>query len=125
MNENKIAEAVVDIAFIIHRELGHGFFESVYEELLFDLLVEREYKVFRQVPLPVYFRKKVYNIGFKADLVIEDLVIVELKSVEKLHPVHFKQLLNYLKVTKFKLGLLINFNEEYLKNGIKRIVNGL
>jgi GxxExxY protein len=125
MKENDIAKEVVRLSLEIHKELGSGFLESVYEFLLFQLLTENGFNVQRQVSMPIYYRGKKLDLGYKADLLVENLVIIELKSVEKLAPIHFKQVLNYLKASNLKLGLLINFNSEYIKYGIKRVVNNL
>ena len=118
-----IARDVVDAAMKLHIALGPGLLESVYTVILQKKLEERGYSVRREVPIPVEYEGVKFEMGFRADLVIEDCFIVELKSVEKLAPVHAKQLLTYLKVTDFRLGLLINFGEELLKNGIKRVAN--
>lgn len=99
--------------------------ESVYEEILFHELWKRNLEVERQVPIPVIWEKIKMGLGFRADLIIEDKVLIELKSVETLAPVHYKQLLTYLKLTDLKLGLLINFNEKLIKDGINRVVNNL
>ena len=99
--------------------------ESVYEAAMFVALCNLGLAVAAQVPIAVSYQGVELGVGFRADLIVEDLVIVEIKSVEALHPVHPKQLLTYLKVTGKKLGLLINFNERVIKNGIKRVVNGL
>ena len=125
MRENEIAKDVVNACYEIHRELGSGLFESVYEEVLWDVLTELGYKVYRQVPVPVVFKGKEYGLGFRADLIVEDKVMVELKSVEKLQPVHFKQAMTYLKLLDLRLGLLINFNVSNIGEGIKRIANNL
>jgi GxxExxY protein len=125
MTENEIAKEIVDASFEIHTKLGPGLFESVYEEVLFDELDNRGFFLERQVEVPIFWNQKKMRKGFVADLIIEESVIVEIKSVEKLANVHYKQLLTYLKLTHIKLGLLINFNEAYIKNGIKRIVNNL
>ncbi len=125
MTENEIAKEIVDASFEIHTKLGPGLFESVYEEVLFDELDNRGFFLERQVEVPIFWNQKKMRKGFVADLIIEESVIVEIKSVEKLANVHYKQLLTYLKLTDIKLGLLINFNEAYIKNGIKRIVNNL
>lgn len=125
MTENEISKIVVDSCYHIHKELGPGLFESVYEECLFYLLVKNDVKVERQMEIPVIFRDVKMEIGFKADLVIERKVIIELKSIETVLPVHQKQLLTYLRLTGMKLGLLINFNEALIKDGIQRIVNNL
>lgn len=125
MTENEIAKEIVDASFEIHTKLGPGLFESVYEEVLFDKLDNRGFFLERQVEVPIFWNQKKMRKGFVADLIVEESVIIEIKSVEKLANVHYKQLLTYLKLTHIKLGLLINFNEAYIKNGIKRIVNNL
>lgn len=125
MTENEISRIIVNKCYQIHVELGPGLLESVYEEILYYELSKEYLKVERQKALPVFWKNKKMNLGFRADLIIENKVIIELKSVEKIAPVHPKQLLTYLKVTELKLGLLINFNEALIKNGITRIVNNL
>ena len=125
MTENQIAKAVVDVAYKLHTELGPGLLESVYEVLLEHELVRRGFSVRRQVPVPIEWNGVKFTEGFKADLIVNDKVIVELKSVERLMPVHSKQLLTYLRLMKLRLGLLINFGEERIKDGIKRVANGL
>ncbi|MBL9185622.1 MAG: GxxExxY protein [Verrucomicrobiaceae bacterium] len=125
MTENQIAKAVVDVAYKLHTELGPGLLETVYEVLMEHELVRRGFSVRRQVPVPIEWNGVKFTEGFKADLIVNDLVIVELKSVEKLAPVHAKQLLTYLRLKQLRLGLLINFGEEVIKDGIKRVVNGL
>jgi GxxExxY protein len=125
MTENEISKHVVDIAYCIHSELGPGLLESVYEEIMYYELNILDLKVERQKTIPVLWDELKMDIGFRADLIIENKVIIELKSVEKISPVHPKQLFTYLKITDIKLGLLINFNEPLIKNGITRIVNNL
>ena len=125
MNENEISSIIVDTCFQIHKELGAGLFESVYEEILFYELTEKGLLVQRQKGIPVVWKEIKLDIGFRADLIVENSVIIEIKSVETIAPVHRKQLLTYLKITNMKLGLLINFNEALIKNGITRIVNNL
>ena len=125
MNENGLSKIIVECCLKIHRTLGPGLLESVYEEVLNYELKKHKLKCKRQVGIPVIYESIKLDIGFKADIVVEDKVIIELKSVEKIMPVHKKQLLTYLKITKIKLGLLINFNDELIKNGITRIVNNL
>ena len=125
MTENEISKIVVDKCYQIHVTLGPGLLESVYEEILFFELSKEGLNVQRQKTLPVIWKNKRINLGFRADLIVENKVILELKSVEKIANVHPKQLLTYLKVTNLKLGLLINFNEVLIKNGITRIVNNL
>ncbi|PHS15434.1 MAG: Fe3+ hydroxamate ABC transporter substrate-binding protein [Blastopirellula sp.] len=125
MNEEleQIAKDVVDASMELHMALGPGLLESVYTVILQKKLQERGYQVEREVPIPVEFEGLQFELGFRADLIINGCFIVELKSVEKLAPVHAKQLLTYLKLIDFRLGLLINFGEALLKNGIKRIAN--
>ena len=125
MTENEIARVIVNVAFQIHTKLGPGLLESVYEEIMCYELLKSGLKVDRQKPIPVSWDKKQLEIGFRADLIVEDKVIIELKSVQDLLPVHFKQVLTYLKLADLKLGLLINFNENLIKDGVKRVVNNL
>lgn len=125
MTENEISSIVVDIAYRMHIQLGPGLFESVYEEIMYYELTRHQLKVERQKPIPVIWNNERMEIGFRADLIVCNTVIVELKSVEKIIPVHHKQLMTYLKLSGLKLGLLINFNEELIKKGIVRVVNGL
>ena len=125
MTENEIAKIIVDRSFNIHVALGPGLLESVYEHILYSELIEAGLNVVKQHPIPVTWKGKKLELGFRADLLVENKVIVELKSVEIIAPVHPKQLLTYLKITGCKLGLLINFNEVLIKNGITRIVNNL
>jgi len=125
MTENEIADRVMDAAFLIHRELGPGLLESVYETVLAKVLNDNGLEVQRQSPVPVTFRDMIFEEGFRADLIVGKKVIIELKSVERIQPVHSKQLLTYLRLTGCKLGLLINFGEYLLKDGFKRVVNGL
>jgi GxxExxY protein len=125
MNENELAAIVVDCCFHIHRELGPGLFESVYEEVLAYELSLRGLVLSRQVDVPVQWDGKLLGTGFRADIIVESKIIVELKSIERVLPVHQKQLLTYLRLTNMKLGLLINFNKPLIKTGIQRIVNGL
>ena len=125
MSENEISRIIVDVAYKIHIKLGPGLLESVYEAIMCHELIKRGLKVERQKPIPVIWDEIYLDIGFRSDLVVENKVIVELKSVETLSKVHSKQILTYLKITKIKLGLLINFNEALIRDGIYRIVNGL
>ncbi len=125
MTENETANIVMDAAFQLHRELGPGLLESVYEVILARKLTDRGLVVERQVPVPIRFQEIVFDEGFRADLIVAQKVIIELKSVERLQPVHSKQLLTYLRLTGCRLGLLINFGENLMKDGFKRIVNGL
>jgi GxxExxY protein len=123
--ENYLAKVIVDTCFHIHVKLGPGLFESVYEEVLHYELCKKGFLVKRQHPIPVIWDNIEMDLGFRADLIVEDLVLIEIKSVKTLELVHKKQLMTYLKLTGFKLGLLVNFNEALIKNGIARIVNDL
>ena len=126
MSENEIATKVLDVAFAIHRELGPGLFESVYEAILeYELAHQYGFHIQRQRPIPVIWKEVKLDLGFRSDIIVENKLLVELKSIESIAPVHFKQVLTHLRLTNLKLGLLINFNEALLKNGIKRIVNNL
>ena len=125
MNENEIAKAVVNAAYELHKELGPGLLESVYEVLLADALRQQGFEVARQHPISICFRGKRFEEGFRADLIVNGRVLLELKSVEGLDRVHKKQVLTYLKLTGLKLGLLINFGGGHLKGNIERLVNGL
>jgi len=125
MNENELSNTIIGAALRVHRVLGPGLLESVYEIILARELSKVGLTVIRQQPVPIIYEDLHFEEGFRADLVVNELVIVEIKSMEKLNPVHAKQVLTYLKLMKLKLGLLINFNEALLKDGIKRVVNGL
>ena len=125
MTENEIARIIVNTAYHIHVKLGPGLLESIYEEIMCFELKSEGLLVERQKALPVFWKGLKMDMGYRADLFIENKVIIELKSVEKIAPVHPKQLLTYLRITDKRLGLLINFNEVLIKNGITRIVNNL
>jgi len=125
VNENQIGKIVVDAAIAVHRGLGSGLLESVYEIVLAHELGERGLKVERQVPVSIEYRGIHFDEGFRADIIIEDKVILELKSVECVNNAHKKQLLTYLKLTGMRLGYLLNFGEALMKQGITRTVNGL
>lgn len=125
MTENELSKVIVNISYKIHTKLGPGLLESVYEAILNYELLKLGLKVERQKTLPVIWEDIHLDIGFRTDLIVEDKVIIEVKSVQHIENVHPKQLLTYLKITDIKLGLLINFNESLIKNGIKRIVNNL
>ena len=125
MTENEIAKIIVDSAFQIHKRLGPGLLESVYEIVLAHVLKKRGLKVERQVPVAIVFDGIKFDEGFRADLIVDEKVIVELKSVENIVPVHKKQLLTYLRLSDKRLGLLINFGSELIRDGISRVVNGL
>jgi GxxExxY protein len=124
MKENEISYIIRGKVFDIHKKLGPGLLESVYEEVLFYELRKEGLKVKRQVVIPVIWDGMKMQKGFRADLIVENKVIVELKSIEQLAPVHFKVLATYLKLTGLKLGLLINFFESDINKGIKRYING-
>jgi GxxExxY protein len=125
MTENELSKIIVNTCYNIHVELGPGLLESVYEEILFYELINQGLRVERQKAIPLIWKDIKMKVGFRADLIVENKVVVERKSVETIAPVHPKQLLTYLKITKLKLGLLINFNEKLIKDGITRIVNNL
>lgn len=125
LTENELSKIVVNTAFQMHTTLGPGLLESVYEEVLYFEMNKQGLMVERQKGIPVIWDNLRMEIGFRADLIIENKLIIEIKSVEVLAPVHPKQLLTYLRLTGIKLGLLINFNEPLIKNGITRIVNNL
>ena len=118
MSENEISKIIVDISYKIHTQLGPRLLESVYETILYYELTSRGLKVERQKSLPVIWNEAKMDIGFRADLIVENKVIIEVKSVEQIALVHPKQVLTYLKITGLKLGLLINFKEPLIKTGI-------
>jgi GxxExxY protein len=125
LNENEISKIAVDICFKIHQQYGPGLFESVYEEIFCYEFSKTGIPFTRQMGVPLVHEQIKMDIGFRADIIIDKKVILELKSIETLAPVHFKQVLTYLKLTDIKLGLLINFNVNLIKDGIHRIVNKL
>ena len=125
MTENEIGTIVVEAAIQVHRELGPGLLENVYEILLDHELKSRNLSVTRQVPVAITYRGITFDDGFRADLIVENRVILELKSVEKTTAAHKKQVQTYLRLTGCKLGYLLNFGEAYMKDGITRCVNGL
>lgn len=123
--ENYLASIIVDCCYQIHVDLGPGLLESVYEEILFTELIDGGLKVERQKQMPVIWKGKILDLGFRADLIVENKVIIEIKSVLEMHPVYKKQLMTFLKLSELKLGLLVNFNSPLIKMGITRLVNGL
>ena len=125
MTENELSKIIVNACFQVHNKLGPGLFESVYEEILYYELKQTGLIVDRQKPIPVIWKEIKMEQGFQADLIVENKVIIEIKSIESIAPVHQKQVLRYLKLTKIKLGLLVNFNEALIKESIQRIVNNL
>jgi GxxExxY protein len=125
MTENEISKVIVNSCYHIHTKLGPGLFESVYEQILEFELIKEGLFIQRQQAIPVVWKGQKLDQGFRADLIVENKVIVEIKSIEAIAPVHQKQLLTYLRLTNLKLGLLVNFNNALIKNGIQRIVNKL
>jgi GxxExxY protein len=113
---------IVDCAVKVHRQLGPGLLESAYEECLYQELIECGISTIKQVPMPLIYNGKKLELGYRLDLLIEEKVIIEVKSVECLNPVHTAQLMTYLKLSECRIGLLINFNVEFLKEGIRRII---
>ena len=124
MTENEIATIIVDACFKVHTTLGPGLLESVYESVLLYELEKRGLSVTKQQVIPVSYDGTQFEEGFRADLIVEDKIIIELKSIEKVMPAHKKQLLTYLRLSDRKLGLLVNFGEHLIKNGISRVING-
>ena len=124
MTENEVARQIVDVAFKIHTTFGPGLLESVYETIMAYELQKRGLSVICQQGIPVVYEDIRMDLGFRADLIVENLVVVEIKSVEAIAPVHKKQLLTYLRLTNKKLGLLINFNVAHLRQGFRCVVNG-
>jgi len=122
--DNDLTGAIIESAIHVHKSMGPGLLERVYEECLYFDLQKRGFNVLRQVPVPVSFDGHDLELGFVADLIVDDHVIVELKAIEKLQPIHEAQLHTYLKLSGKRMGLLINFNVPLLKQGIKRIVMG-
>jgi GxxExxY protein len=122
---NRVTREIIGAAISVHEELGPGLMESAYEACMVHELTHRGLRVERQKPLPVVYRGLALECGYRLDLLVEESVAVELKSVEMIERIHCKQLLTYLKLSKMQVGLLINFNVERLREGIKRIVNGL
>jgi GxxExxY protein len=125
MTENAIATQIVDVAYRLHSTMGPGLFESIYEAILASELEKRGFQVATQHPVPVVYEGTRFEMGFRADLMIEDKVIVETKSIADVVAIHKRQLLSYLRLSDKRLGLLINFNVLLLKDGITRIANGL
>ncbi|MCA9080935.1 MAG: GxxExxY protein [Planctomycetaceae bacterium] len=124
MTENEIGKIIVDCAFRVHKALGPGLLESVYEVALSHELTKAGFTVARQVPIPVVYDGVQFEEGFRADLVVNECVLIELKSIEAIAPVHKKQLLTYLRLSDKRLGYLINFGTELFKQGVSRVVNG-
>src|SRR4030042_4761810 len=114
MNENELSEIIIECAIKVHKSIGPGLFESVYEKILAYELKKKGFKVESQVYIPIAYENIEFNEGFRADIIVNDSVIIEVKSISEFDPVHYKQLLTYLKLTNKKPGLLINFNKELL-----------
>lgn len=125
MNENELSVIVVNLCYEIHVTLGPGLLESVYEEILAYELKENGLIFERQKGIPVIWKGKNMGLGFRSDIIVENKLIIEVKSLETVAPVHSKQLLTYLKLTGLKLGLLVNFNQKLIKDGINRIAHNL
>lgn len=125
MNENEIANKVLGCAYEVHSILGPGLLESAYKESLYYKLIKAGFTVEKEKPMPLKLEEVKLECGYRIDLLVNSKLVVELKSVEALNDVHLAQTLTYMKLGKFKLGLLLNFNEARLKNGIRRVVNGL
>ncbi|PJJ10504.1 GxxExxY protein [Flavobacterium sp. 1] len=125
MTENELSKIVFDCALKVHQTLGPGLLESAYEECLFYELKKTGLDIQKQRPLPLIYEEVKLDVGYRLDIIIENKLILEIKSVDALNDIHFAQLLTYLKLTNCKLGLLINFNVVLIKNGIKRVVNNL
>lgn len=124
-DENELSKLILDAAFRVHSALGPGLLEGAYEACLAYELRSSGLKVQTQIPMPLVYRGVMLEVGYRLDILVEDVVIIELKAVDALAPIHHAQLLCYLKLGRKKLGLLINFNEVSLKHGIKRLVNNL
>ena len=125
LGENELSRMILDAAFKVHTRMGPGLFESVYKECLANELYKSNHLVVREKAIPLIYEEIKMDIGFRANLLIENKIIVEIRSIEALHAIHTKQLLTYIRLANCKLGLLLNFNELQLKDGIKRVVNNL
>ena len=125
MTENAISNRIIGAAIRVHTALGPGLLESAYKECLFYILVKVGLKVEKEKPMPLVFEEVKLDCGYRIDLLVENKVVIEIKSVDALNDVHLAQTLTYLKLGNYKLGLLINFNVALLKQGIKRVANGI
>jgi GxxExxY protein len=125
MTENEIGTVIVDVAIAVHRELGPGLLESVYEVVFAYELERRGFSVKRQVPIAIHYKGMIFDVAFRADIVVEEKIVIEMKSVEQVSQAHKKQVQTYLRLTDCKLGFLLNFGEALMKRGITRVVNGL
>lgn len=124
ISENEISKIVYESGFLVHKSLGPGLLESAYEECMFYEIKKQGLFVEKQKPMPLFYDEIKMDVGYRLDLLIENKFIVEIKSVEALNDVHLAQILTYLKLSKCKLGMLINVNTSHFKNGVKRIING-
>jgi GxxExxY protein len=125
MDENELSRKVIGLAIEVHKALGPGLLESSYKECLYYRLIKEELAVEKEKPMPLKYKDVKLECGYRIDILVENKLVIEVKSVEALNEVHFAQILTYMKLGKYKLGLLINFNMVKLKEGIKRIVNDL
>lgn len=123
MNENELSNIIIGSAIEVHKLLGPGLLESAYRECLFYELIEKGLSVEKEKPMPIVYKEVKLDHGYRIDLLVENKVVIEIKTVEALNDVHFAQILTYLKLGDYKLGLLLNFHVSMLKNGIKRIIN--
>jgi len=123
MTENEISKIIIGCAIEVHKQLGPGLLESAYQECLLYELKLAGFKVQKEKPMPIVYKEVKLNHGYRIDLLVEDKVVIELKTVEYLNDVHLAQVLTYLKLGNYKLGLILNFHVTMLKNGIKRIIN--
>lgn len=125
MTENEISNKIIGAAIKVHAQLGPGLLESAYKECLYYALIKEWLKVEKEKPMPLIFEEVKLDCGYRIDMLVEDKVVIEVKSVEGLNEVHLAQILTYLKLGNYKIGLLINFNVALLKRGIKRVANGI
>jgi len=125
MTEDELSNIVIGLAIKVHKTVGPGLLESVYEECLYYELKKNGLSVKKQVPIPMYYENIKIDCSFRADIIVDDKIIIEIKAVKTLEDIHLAQLLTYLRITNKKLGLLFNFNEKILMNGFKRVVNNL
>jgi GxxExxY protein len=123
MNENEISNRIIGLAISVHQALGPGLLESAYKECLFYRIKKEGYLVEKEKPMPLIYEEVKLDCGYRIDLLVEDKVVIEIKSIETLNNVHLAQILTYMKLGGYKLGLLINFNVSMLKDGIKRVIN--
>ncbi|GHV38919.1 hypothetical protein AGMMS49546_10120 [Spirochaetia bacterium] len=124
MTENEMTEKIIGLAMDVHHTLGPGLLENTYKECLYYKITKAGLFVEKEKPIPIKFEEISLDCGYRIDLLVENKIVIELKSVEKLNDIHMSQILTYLKLGGFKIGLLINFNVLLLKNGIKRVING-